>query len=894
MTDTTTAALRSPSDAELITLARAGDDGAYTELYQRHEGSARAAARSLSRSKADVDDLVAEGFIRVLQALRAGKGPEVAFRPYLLTAIRNAFYDRTRKDKRIEVTDEPPEHVNVQLLDMAMSEDDRALIARAFATLPERWQLVLWHAEVEGQSAAEIGKLLDLAPNAVAALAYRAREGLRQAYLQAHLQREVPERCREPRSQLGGYVRNALASRDRRKVDEHLANCNACSGLLGELDEANNQLRVVLIPLLLGVPAAKYLGGLGLGKGLLSLLRTVKRASRSTQVGAAVGSMAAAASIAVAAVAVSSGGGPAQETAAINRPIPAVSASAAPAVSIADEPTDESTVSTSVPPIASSIAPPAAGAGSEPATATTIAAGGALAIVPTSLPGTSVPPPVSPRPVVPSPRPTTPSAPTTVAPRVLPTTEPTVAPTVAPTTPRPTTSPTIPPTAPPTTVAPPTTTIAPALLPLQVSVTSDLAAVAGQYIYLHVTVDNPQLAAAGSRVASAVSGVTAREPQVVLSVPAGTTLGQFAAGWTCDLENATLRCIGPDVAGGTSQTAAIELRLSDDAPAQFDLAPSVSATGFVSQSTPFSLTVTPANGIEYFRQINGAIASIGNSVMVCVDDGDCADARAGIANGSGNRRHAHQMGYVDIDATTSFNSSMAQLSLPDGASVESALLVWSGDLSPGAGGTAAPDGTRRGTVTITGPSGSQTITATQVDDDGAMYVATADITAAITGSGEYTVANVQTGTGIGRYGGWSIMVAYRDLAAPLSIVAITTNPGSSRAIVGTDHTIGLGAIPTSTSNRSASLTWAVFEGDLSIGNESATLNGVALGAGIAGSELFDSSVGAKRDPQDRNTFGLDIDRFDVTLDADAQELELSITSPNDRLRWGIAGWTMRV
>ena len=71
--------------------------------------------------------------------------------------------------------------------DTAVAELDSTLAARAFHRLPERWQTVLWHTEVEQESPAEVAPLLGLTPNGVAALAYRAREGLRQAYLQEHL-----------------------------------------------------------------------------------------------------------------------------------------------------------------------------------------------------------------------------------------------------------------------------------------------------------------------------------------------------------------------------------------------------------------------------------------------------------------------------------------------------------------------------------------------------------------------------------------------------------------------------------------------------------------------------------------------------------------------------------
>ena len=147
------------SDAELITAVRVGDTGAYEELYRRHVDAALAVGRQLTRSRADADDVVSEAFARVLSALQRGAGPEMAFRPYLLTSVRNAFYDRTRKDKRLDVTDDVPEDLGRVLAAAAASEDDveRQLAATAFASLPERWQLVLWHTEVEGRTPAEVG-----------------------------------------------------------------------------------------------------------------------------------------------------------------------------------------------------------------------------------------------------------------------------------------------------------------------------------------------------------------------------------------------------------------------------------------------------------------------------------------------------------------------------------------------------------------------------------------------------------------------------------------------------------------------------------------------------------------------------------------------------------------
>jgi RNA polymerase sigma factor (sigma-70 family) len=245
------------TDAELIAAVRAGDRAAYAQLYERHERAARRMARQLSASPHDVDDLVAEAFARVFDMLSSGRGPDSAFRAYLLTAVRNGMYERARRDRRLELSEDMARHDRgVPWVDPAEAELNSALAARAFASLPERWRTVLWYSEVEQESTAEVGSRLGLRPNAVAALAYRAREGLRQAFLQAHASGCADEACRATVARLGGWTRDRLSTGDAAKVDAHLATCRRCRQVAAELEDVNSGLRGLLAPLLLGGVAA--------------------------------------------------------------------------------------------------------------------------------------------------------------------------------------------------------------------------------------------------------------------------------------------------------------------------------------------------------------------------------------------------------------------------------------------------------------------------------------------------------------------------------------------------------------------------------------------------------------------------------------------------------------
>ena len=261
-------------DAELISAVRGGDVSAYGLLFERHVESARRLARQLSPS--DADDLVSDAFAKVLRVLQNGGGPDVAFRAYLLTAIRRLHVDRARVGARVTTTDEMEKFdPGVPFRDTAVEGFENAAAAAAFASLPERWQLVLWHTEVEGQKPADIAPLLGMSANSVSALAYRAREGLRQAFLNSHISDLDDEHCEWTHEHLGAYVRHGVSKRDAAKVERHLDECRKCMAIYLELTEVNSNLSGILAPLLLGAAGTGYLASTAVaakGGGALFLM----------------------------------------------------------------------------------------------------------------------------------------------------------------------------------------------------------------------------------------------------------------------------------------------------------------------------------------------------------------------------------------------------------------------------------------------------------------------------------------------------------------------------------------------------------------------------------------------------------------------------------------------
>ncbi|MDS0138838.1 MULTISPECIES: sigma-70 family RNA polymerase sigma factor [unclassified Amycolatopsis] len=229
-------------DAVLLAALRAGDLDAAGRLYRRHAEPLRRTAGAWARQPAERDDLVAETFARVLTIVRAGGGPHSDLRPYLVVTLRNLAARWSKQRTRVELRATVPEPPGRGADELALLRSNARLVWSAYCTLPGRWRTVLWRTEAEGGTPTEVAPSLGLSPNSVAALAMRAREGLRQAYLQVQVPEPDEPACREPRRRMGAWVRGALPARRADAIAGHIAACPACRRIAGGLDEANREL----------------------------------------------------------------------------------------------------------------------------------------------------------------------------------------------------------------------------------------------------------------------------------------------------------------------------------------------------------------------------------------------------------------------------------------------------------------------------------------------------------------------------------------------------------------------------------------------------------------------------------------------------------------------------
>ncbi|MCW5250185.1 sigma-70 family RNA polymerase sigma factor [Streptomyces sp. SHP 1-2] len=440
-----------PSDAELIGRMRAGDDSAYEELFRRHADAVRRYARTCCRDAHTADDLTAEVFARVLQAVRGGSGPEYAVRAYLLTSVRRVAAGWTRSAGREHLVDDFAVFATQSARSSAVSEDEtlelgadvramheaeQSMAMRAFRSLPERWQAVLWHTEVEDESPSEVATLFGLDANGTRVLASRAREGLKQAYLQAHVSDALAAEagCARWADQLGTYARGRLRTRAERGLRKHLEECARCRLAASQIAEVANGIPAVVPVAVIGwFGAAGYAKAAGLVAGGGTAASAVGAAGAAAAGGSSGGSGGAAASEGL--------GAPVK--AGIASGVVAVAAAAALALALAGNDSPAPPPAKAHPPASAPVVHPAPDTPAPPAPS------------PVS-PRPPARPPAPPPPAPPSPTPTKPTPPAPPAPKPAPpppkptaTRKPPLPTPPAPTPPPPSPSPTPTPPAPP-------------------------------------------------------------------------------------------------------------------------------------------------------------------------------------------------------------------------------------------------------------------------------------------------------------------------------------------------------------------------------------------------------------------------------------------------------------
>ncbi|KIF69475.1 hypothetical protein HY68_14230 [Streptomyces sp. AcH 505] len=185
---------------------------------------------------------------------------------------------------------------------------------------------------------------------------------------------------------------------------------------------------------------------------------------------------------------------------------------------------------------------------------------------------------------------------------------------------------------------------------------------------------------------------------------------------------------------------------------------------------------------RYSTVQHGGIVRAANSAISCrsADGAACTSARTGSGTGARAANHDFDMFYTDVDKDpNTYNSTRAELRVPKGATVSYARLYWGGNLRVGEQKPPKDNGR----VLVAEPGGAykqvlaDSLIGHRVVGGADAYQASADVTPLVraSGPGMYTVAqlNVAMGkSGVGAWGGWTLVVAYEKDDAPLRRIAL--------------------------------------------------------------------------------------------------------------------------
>jgi uncharacterized repeat protein (TIGR01451 family) len=300
---------------------------------------------------------------------------------------------------------------------------------------------------------------------------------------------------------------------------------------------------------------------------------------------------------------------------------------------------------------------------------------------------------------------------------------------------------------------------------------------------------------------------------------------------------------------------------------------------------------------RFSTNASGDIAIVGNTLETCqAAVADCVNARKG--EGSALNNNGFVMERVDTSSTM-FDSSSARLTLPAGARVLFAGLYYGARTTAGTKGKAAPDATAAGLRTVDlkppGTVGFERLSAAvdQSTEVTGAYAAFVDVTAQVrrSGSGVYTVANVQAATGEDRYAGWALVVAYeafgdppRNLTVFDGLQSVTQSKPALTIPVSGFQTPLSGPVRTK-------LGFVAYEGDRGLSGDSATLDGKAISDAVnPANNLFNSAISVDgrnftdKTPDYVNQLGFDakLIRIDGLLANGATSAKIALRTSSDQ------------
>jgi RNA polymerase sigma-70 factor (ECF subfamily) len=168
------------NDEVLLERSLQGDADAFRALYDRHAGEVYGYARRIVGDGAAAEDVSQEVFLTVVRRGVTFDRTR-AFRPWLLTLVRNKSIDWLRARSKRPETKLAGEALEAMAEQVAASEAGEE-VERALARLPLAYRETLWLCDALGLTYVEAGTILGCDPGTIGSRISRGRKALRDHY----------------------------------------------------------------------------------------------------------------------------------------------------------------------------------------------------------------------------------------------------------------------------------------------------------------------------------------------------------------------------------------------------------------------------------------------------------------------------------------------------------------------------------------------------------------------------------------------------------------------------------------------------------------------------------------------------------------------------------------
>lgn len=227
------------TDSSLVELAKAGDQHAFAELYNRYFDPVYDFVARMTRNRDEAEDIAQDTFLKAMNAM-GGLQKGASFKSWIFTIARNTALNRIEKSSRtrpLHFEDSEGEEVSFDVVDTDRFSDPEeaaqasavsALVWQAAAGLdPKQLSLLDLHLR-QGLDSGEIADVLGVTKNNGYVMLNRLKKAVEDSIGAFIMFKDGRQYCGELDAVLSRVDIDGMSPEVRKVVERHVAQCPSC------------------------------------------------------------------------------------------------------------------------------------------------------------------------------------------------------------------------------------------------------------------------------------------------------------------------------------------------------------------------------------------------------------------------------------------------------------------------------------------------------------------------------------------------------------------------------------------------------------------------------------------------------------------------------------------